>query len=88
MKTLSAPRRQFLAGTALTALAIAAAATPAHAIVPNETTNSEAIVDTEDEFRGVGQFFRADGFVCTGTLINPRTVIFAAHCVNDRPETD
>ncbi len=23
--------------------------------------------------------------VCTGTLINPRTVIFAAHCVNARP---
>jgi subtilase-type serine protease len=23
--------------------------------------------------------------VCTGTLINPRTVIFAAHCVNSRP---
>jgi subtilase-type serine protease len=23
--------------------------------------------------------------VCTGTLINPRTVIFAAHCVNNRP---
>lgn len=22
---------------------------------------------------------------CTGTLINPRTVIFAAHCVNNRP---
>jgi hypothetical protein len=88
MKTLSAPRRQFLAGSALAALAIAAVATPAHAIVPNETTDSEAIVDTEDEFRGVGQFFRADGFVCTGTLINPRTVLFAAHCVNDRPETD
>ncbi len=23
--------------------------------------------------------------LCTGTLINPRTVIFAAHCVNSRP---
>jgi len=22
--------------------------------------------------------------LCTGTLINPRTVIFAAHCVNER----
>jgi uncharacterized protein YhjY with autotransporter beta-barrel domain len=88
MKSLSAPRRQFLAGSALAALAIAAVSTPAHAIVPNETQTSEDIVDTEDEFRGVGQFFRADGFVCTGTLINPRTVLFAAHCVNDRPETD
>lgn len=88
MKTLSAPRRQFLAGSALAALAVAAVATPAHAVVPNETTDSEAIVDTNDDFRGVGMFFRADGFVCTGTLINPRTVLFAAHCVNDRPETD
>lgn len=28
-----------------------------------------------------------NGFIglCTGSLINPRTVIFAAHCVNDRP---
>ncbi|OYY89628.1 MAG: hypothetical protein B7Y45_11400 [Sphingomonas sp. 28-66-16] len=25
--------------------------------------------------------------LCTGTLINPRTVIFAAHCVNSRPAT-
>jgi subtilase-type serine protease len=81
-------RRALLAGSALFAMSMAAAATPAHAIVPNETTDSEAIVDNEDEFRGVGQFFRADGFVCTGTLINPRTVLFAAHCVNDRPETD
>lgn len=88
MKTLSAPRRQFLAGSALAALAIAAAATPAHAVIPNETTNSEAIVDTSDEYRGVGMFFRADGFICSGTLINPRTVIFAAHCVNDVPEED
>jgi hypothetical protein len=86
MKTLSAPRRRFLAGSALAALAIAAASTPAQAIVPNETTNSEAIVDTDDEFRGVGMFFRNDGFICSGTLINPRTVIFAAHCVNDVPE--
>lgn len=86
MKTLSAPRRQFLAGTALAALSIAALATPAHAVVPNETKTRADIVDTPDKFRGVGMFFREDGFVCTGTLINPRTVIFAAHCVNDVPE--
>ena len=81
-------RRNLLAGTATLALSMAVAATPAFAVVPNETTNSEEIVDNDDVFRGVGQFFRADGFVCTGTLINPRTVLFAAHCVNDRPETD
>ena len=81
-------RRNLLAGTATLALSMAVAVTPAFAVVPNETTNSEEIVDNDDVFRGVGQFFRADGFVCTGTLINPRTVLFAAHCVNDRPETD
>ncbi len=88
MKKTFTPRRHLLAGTAFAALSIAATATPALAVVPNENTNSEEIVDTEDKYRGVGMFFRADGFVCTGTLINPRTVIFAAHCVNDRPETD
>ncbi|AOL94197.1 autotransporter domain-containing protein [Porphyrobacter sp. LM 6] len=79
---------RLLAGSALAALSIAGAAVPARAVVPNETTTPTEIVDTTDEFRGVGMFFRADGFVCTGTLINPRTVLFAAHCVNNRPATD
>ena len=38
---------------------------------------------------GVGQMIADAGGgslgLCTGTLINPRTVIFAAHCVNDNP---
>ena len=38
---------------------------------------------------GVGQVVTNSGGgsvgTCTGTLINPRTVIFAAHCVNTRP---
>ncbi len=41
---------------------------------------------------GVGQMIvdSGGGFIglCTGTLINPRTVILAAHCVNTRPATD
>lgn len=81
-------RRNLLAGTATLALSMVAAATPAMAVVPNETTNSEEIVDNNDTYRGVGMFFRADGFVCSGTLINPRTVLFAAHCVNNIPATD
>lgn len=40
---------------------------------------------------GIGQMVvnaGAQGLgVCTGSLINPRTVIFAAHCVNTRPDT-
>lgn len=40
---------------------------------------------------GVGQMVvdQQNGFIglCTGTLINVRTVIFAAHCVNDRAAT-
>src|SRR6476620_6311097 len=40
---------------------------------------------------GIGQVVvdQGGGFVglCTGSLINPRTVLFAAHCVNTRTAT-
>jgi len=74
-----AGRSALLASAALSALSIAPAA---HAVVPNDDNTPADIVDGTD-VNGVGIMYRADGYVCTGTLINPRTVIFAAHCVND-----
>lgn len=80
--------RALSGGAAATAMAVALAAAPASAIVPNNNQTPAQIVDTAGGVNGVGMFFRNDGFVCSGTLINPRTVLFAAHCVNDRLPTD
>jgi uncharacterized protein with beta-barrel porin domain len=79
---------RLLAGAATIALSTVALSTPAHAIVPNDNYTPDDIVDNDEDFSGVGMFFRSDGFVCSGTLINPRTVLFAAHCVNNVAETD
>ena len=93
MKITDTSRRILLAGSATLALAAAATATPALAVVPNETTDSEEIVDDEEIYEGVGMIITnrvgTGGIgICTGSLINPRTVLFAAHCVNDIPDTD
>ena len=86
-------KQRLAAGTAFAMMA-AFAAPYAHAqqevstIVPHDGNTSEDVVDSATDVTGIGMFFRNDGFVCSGTLINPRTVLFAAHCVNDRPSTD
>ncbi|EXS69597.1 autotransporter domain-containing protein [Sphingobium sp. Ant17] len=79
-----AGRTGLLASAAVAALGFAPLA---HAVVPNDSKSPSDIVDGSD-VNGVGIMYRADGFVCTGTLVNPRTVIFAAHCVNDLDTPD
>ncbi|MES2034565.1 MAG: autotransporter domain-containing protein [Pseudomonadota bacterium] len=53
--------------------------TPATAVDPVEITGvGQMIVDQQNGFIGL----------CTVSLVNPRTVVFAAHCVNDEPATN
>lgn len=91
IKNFGHSKRSVLLRTAAAgAIATLALATPAQAIVPGQNETSDSIVDEDGGVNGVGQMVVSNGGgsvgLCTGTLINPRTVIFAAHCVNSRPE--
>ncbi|MBA2933186.1 autotransporter domain-containing protein [Sphingomonas sp. CGMCC 1.13654] len=86
-------RRAALGATAIAALGAALASAPASAITINDGYTPAQAVDPTN-ITGVGQMVSItaendDGSInlglCTATLINPRTVILAAHCVNEQP---
>lgn len=83
---LARVRSAFLGATALAGFA--ALATPASAVVINDNFTPTQAIDTQN-VNGIGQMVvdLQNGFIglCTATLINPRTVIFASHCVNENP---
>lgn len=60
-------------------------------ITINNGFNTTTDVYDQTNITGVGQVVRDAGGgsvgLCTGTLINPRTIIFAAHCVNNQAAT-
>lgn len=69
------------------AAASAMVATPAAATIVPDTTTPAAVIDTTNTrpaWVGLGIRNEAGngGSTCTGLLINPRTVLFAAHCVD------
>ncbi|GAA0667313.1 hypothetical protein FHT00_000132 [Sphingomonas insulae] len=60
-------------------------------IVIRQPGTSTTSLDLGTSVNGVGNMTIAYGNglgICTGTLINPRTVIFAAHCVNENAAGD
>jgi uncharacterized protein with beta-barrel porin domain len=80
-------RMKLLCSVATAALVGTTLSTPASATINPDTTTPAAIVDTANTqpfFVGLGIRNEAgnSGGTCSGMLINPRTVIFAAHCVD------
>lgn len=82
-KRLGRAFKRALTATASASI-LAMAASTAHALPGRDDVGVDGMVDTTNEWSGVGMMF-AGGFVCTGQLINPRTVIFAAHCADNAP---
>lgn len=81
-------------GAGVSALALAAMAVPANAGIYRDDVGDEGSQQYADYWDGVVQIYLLDNlfgdilFNCTGSLINPRTVISAAHCFNSLPSEE
>lgn len=86
-KSFKSLRSHILATTALFSVGLAGLADQAQAVVTPDTVPPGNVVDTNNLRRYlVGLMIRNEagnsGGTCSGLLINPRTVLFAAHCVD------
>lgn len=89
-KSKKGARANLLTSLAWGALLGLGAAAPAQAITTQDNIDPNSLVDTTDQFNNVGAVLVLNpdipaGFtgICTGTLINPRTVLTATHCVRN-----
>lgn len=73
-----------LMAASASAIALIAAGT-ANALPVRDDIGPDGAFDANNQWAGVGMMF-SNGFVCTGQLVNARTVIFAAHCVDNLPD--
>lgn len=84
-------RSRLLAGIAFGAFLAYGATTPALAILTQDNIDPASLLDSANVYKNVGALLIVNpdsgtgAFVCTGTLINPRTVLTATHCVQNSP---
>jgi len=84
MTKLDKLKLSLCAAASVTALSLGAIA-PANALPIRDDIGVDGAVDVDNVWGGVGMMWwrsPAGTFVCTGQLINPRTVMYAAHCVD------